>query len=238
MKTEWKVTGLRKRILFVAFVVALLLVPVAAFAVAQRFPDVPPERWDYDGIEWAAANGVVFGRADGNFHPDDYLKRGEAATLLQRLAESGVVDAGTVEGKTAAALQGQRGPSGADGADGAVGPEGPVGPQGSDGAVGPRGPAGPQGPAGAVGPEGPPGPPLNFYSTTVPLTSEGNSPSSGIAYCDPGDSATGGGFVLDKFAKVLENRPTDLNDGWRVLVKEKNKSGTVYVICADLTATP
>lgn len=86
--------GARKRTMGVAAIVVLaLLMPVAAFAAGQRFADVPVDAWYYDDVEWAAQNGIVNGRPDGTFDPDAPLTRADAAALMRRLAESGVVEA-------------------------------------------------------------------------------------------------------------------------------------------------
>lgn len=51
----------------------------------QHFNDVPAEFWAADAIAMAASKGWVRGYADGGFHPNDNIKRGEAVTLLNRV---------------------------------------------------------------------------------------------------------------------------------------------------------
>jgi hypothetical protein len=102
-----------RRALMLVAVMVLLLVPIAAFATSQTFPDVPPDRWDYNDIEWAIANGIMTGRADGKLYPDDSLRRGQAAALAHRLYDA--IPAGAT---------GPVGPAGADGADGVDGTPG------------------------------------------------------------------------------------------------------------------
>jgi hypothetical protein len=111
--------------------------------------------------------------------------------------------------------QGAVGPQGPQGAVGPQGPQGAVGPQGPQGAVGPQGPqgivgdAGPQGPkgdtgatgaTGATGPQGPAGAPGGTTSLTVRHNTTGkvNGPADSLGFveCQPGEMATGGGYVL------------------------------------------
>lgn len=111
-------------------VVAILLVPIAVVA-SPGFDDVPPSNNFYNDIEWLADAGVTKGcnpaQGNTNFCPKSYVTREQMAAFMHRLADSGVVDAGTLGG---------------------------LAPHEFEGAVGPQGPAGVQGPA---GPQGPPG---------------------------------------------------------------------------------
>lgn len=139
-----------------------------AVATTVAAPDVDPSSIHADAIAWALDNGISNGCAvDGSFCPDQPLTRAQMASLLQRLAGSGAVDAGTVGGMTVdellaeAGAPGPQGAPGRDGAPGATGPQGEVGatgPQGETGATGPQGETGAAGAAGPEGPEGPAGP--------------------------------------------------------------------------------
>ncbi len=51
------------------------------------FPDVPAGKWYADEVETASRYGLVNGRTDGNFWPEDPITRQEAAALLSRAAE-------------------------------------------------------------------------------------------------------------------------------------------------------
>lgn len=158
----------RKRLIAAAIVAGAIVLPTAAFAATQTFTDVNPSDWFFADVEWAADNGIVNGKGDGIFDPNGEITRAETTAVLRRLSEGQIVDAATVEGKTAAELmvpgptgpQGVPGPTGStgadgtDGADGATGAQGPAGANGADGADGVDGATGPQGPAGADGATG------------------------------------------------------------------------------------
>ncbi len=138
------------RILLIVAAFALFLVPVAAIA-AGGFTDVADDNVFKADIEWLAAAGVTKGcnpPANTEFCPGDDVTREQMAAFMHRLAMNRVVDAGTVEGYTAAELMAS------GGTPGPVGPEGPAGPAGADGADGVDGAVGPAGPAGADGADG------------------------------------------------------------------------------------
>lgn len=86
------------------------------------FSDVPDTHTHAADIEWAAANGLIFGYGDGTFGPEDPVTRAQVTTMIRRYEEN------------------------LGGSGGGQGPAGPAGPQGP---AGPAGPAGPQGPAGS-----------------------------------------------------------------------------------------
>ncbi len=98
------------RALMLVAVMVLLLVPIAAFAVGQTFPDVSPDDWFYDDVEWNAAEGIMNGAEDGNFYPHDPITRAEVAATNHRLFDA------IPEGP-----EGPQGPQGLPGADGADG---------------------------------------------------------------------------------------------------------------------
>ena len=59
---------------------------LAATAVAQsqRFPDVPPDHYAYEAVEWAAEAGVTVGYGDGTFKPEEPLGRWHALVFMER----------------------------------------------------------------------------------------------------------------------------------------------------------
>jgi hypothetical protein len=48
------------------------------------FPDVPPDHWAFDHVEYAAANNVVEGYGDGNYHPELAVTRAQMAVFIAR----------------------------------------------------------------------------------------------------------------------------------------------------------
>lgn len=143
------------------------------------------------------------------------------------------------------------------------GPAGPPGPVGQHGVPGPQGPQeepgelGPQGEVGPVGPQGPAGTSTRFYyRQSQRFTVEpGWSSDAWIAWCDPGDAATGGGGLLDygrrdgpivdiPHMRMAESVPIGLGNsgvfnGWRVAYHntdtQQSHGFTVYVVCSDIT---
>lgn len=53
----------------------------------STFPDVPAGTWYHDGVEWAAAKGIVNGYDNGKFGPEDMLTREQMFTILFRYAQ-------------------------------------------------------------------------------------------------------------------------------------------------------
>ena len=66
--------------------VAGIVGALTATAVAQshRFPDVPPDHYAYEAVEWAAEAGVTLGYGDGTFKPERPLGRWHAVVFLER----------------------------------------------------------------------------------------------------------------------------------------------------------
>ena len=58
-----------------------------AIPYTGAFGDVPAGEWYTDGVEWAAANGIVNGYGDGRFGPADEVTREQLAAILYRLAD-------------------------------------------------------------------------------------------------------------------------------------------------------
>lgn len=100
---------------------ATLIAMLGLFGVAYAthiFPDVEDDNTHAENIYWAEDNGVVVGYEDGNFGPDDFIKRDQATSMFKRYHDAFAPR------------------DGEDGADGATGPAGPTGPQGEPGADG------------------------------------------------------------------------------------------------------
>jgi hypothetical protein len=87
-------------------VTALVALPVGALA-ADRFDDVPDSNVFHDDISWLADADVTRGcnpPANTEFCPSDEVTREQMAAFMHRLAINQVVDAGSLEGHTAADL--------------------------------------------------------------------------------------------------------------------------------------
>ena len=77
---------LMKKRAITVIVVAAILGASAATAVAQsqRFPDVPPDHYAFEAVEWAAQVGVTTGYTDGTFKPSQALGRWHAVVFMER----------------------------------------------------------------------------------------------------------------------------------------------------------
>lgn len=51
----------------------------------QHFADVSPDAWYYEAVNTMAEAGILNGKEDGLFHPDDYITDGEFATILTHI---------------------------------------------------------------------------------------------------------------------------------------------------------
>lgn len=58
----------------------------------QQFADVTPDKWYYEAVNNYAKTGILKGKSDGLFHPDDYVTNGEFATILCRVSEQASED--------------------------------------------------------------------------------------------------------------------------------------------------
>lgn len=58
-----------------------------AVTAAGTFSDVTKGSWYENAVAWAAANGIVYGYADGRFGPDDMVTRQQMAAILWRYAQ-------------------------------------------------------------------------------------------------------------------------------------------------------
>ena len=69
----------------IASVVAVVIAPGAsAVAQSQRFPDVAPDHYAFEAVEWAAEVGVTFGYNDGTFQPERPLHKSHAVLFMER----------------------------------------------------------------------------------------------------------------------------------------------------------
>ena len=50
---------------------------------SQRFPDVPPDHYAFEAVEWAAEVGVTAGYHDGTFKPQSPLRKLHAVLFLE-----------------------------------------------------------------------------------------------------------------------------------------------------------
>lgn len=76
-----------RRTLTIAVVAAFLAGIATTAAATHLFPDVPDDSTHAEGIEWSALRGIIQGRTDGTFGPNDAVTRGQLATMLQRFDE-------------------------------------------------------------------------------------------------------------------------------------------------------
>jgi hypothetical protein len=93
---------MRRTVSIVALTLTLA-VPATVWA-ADTFTDVPASNVFHDDIAWLADAGVTKGcnpPDNTQFCPSDTVTREQMAAFLRRLAESGAVDAGTLDGEPA-----------------------------------------------------------------------------------------------------------------------------------------
>ncbi len=231
-------TGQRALLVLVAF--ALFLVPVAAIA-AGGFTDVDDDSAFIADIQWMKDNGVTKGcnpPTNDKFCPGSYVTREQMSAFMHRIAVNQVVDAGTVEGMTAAELKGQTGDTGPAGADGAVGAVGPAGADGADSTVpGPIGPAGADGaPGGLSGLER-----VETFLAVIDAHLGDNVQLS--AACPSGKTVTGGGGIVSVNDVFLASSfPASDMMSWHVEWQVANPTPLVQVwafaMCADVSPAP
>ena len=53
---------------------------------ANKFADVPADSWYTEAVAWANAEGIVSGKSETHFGPDDDITREQLATILYRYA--------------------------------------------------------------------------------------------------------------------------------------------------------
>jgi len=54
----------------------------------QHFADVTPDAWYYEAVNNMAEAGILKGKGDGLFHPNDNITDGEVATIICRISET------------------------------------------------------------------------------------------------------------------------------------------------------
>ncbi|MGI5985566.1 MAG: S-layer homology domain-containing protein [Clostridiales bacterium] len=82
MKTRLKTT-----VLLLLALLILLQLPVAAAAAPVSFPDVKQGDWFAENVIRLTELGIINGKEDGRFHPDDLIKRGEFMKMLMIAGE-------------------------------------------------------------------------------------------------------------------------------------------------------
>lgn len=91
----------RRTAVVVITIAVLVALPAAVWAAHNQFTDVPNDHTFHNDIDWMVDNGITHGcnpPANDNYCPDDFVTRGQMAAFMRRLADAGVVDAGTVGG--------------------------------------------------------------------------------------------------------------------------------------------
>lgn len=72
--------------LLLALAICFGLMPVAAFAQAMPFTDVPDDAFYYNAVAWAVEEEITTGMTPATFGPDENCTRGHVVTFLWRLA--------------------------------------------------------------------------------------------------------------------------------------------------------
>lgn len=54
----------------------------------KSFPDVKPAKWYYEYVKIASSQGIINGKPDGTFRPNDKITRNEMAVMIYRAFES------------------------------------------------------------------------------------------------------------------------------------------------------
>jgi hypothetical protein len=118
------------------------------------------------------------------------------------------------------------------------GPRGARGPAGERGRRGPRGEKGKAGEDGATGPAGAPGAAgvLSTYGVIVPAPIESGTHMASEALCDPGDVATGGGFLTNGTILSSSVGGDGAAEGWHSEARDDGQGASgvkTTVICVD-----
>ena len=75
----------RRRGVVIVLVVGVVgALTATAVAQSQRFPDVPPDHYAFEAVEWAAEVGVTAGYTDGTFKPERPLSKSHAVVFMER----------------------------------------------------------------------------------------------------------------------------------------------------------
>lgn len=97
---------MRKPAYVLALVVVSMVLPLSIYA-AHQFEDVPASSTFHNAIDWMAETGITVGcnpPDNDRYCPSEPVTRGQMSAFMKRLAEFQVVDAGTLGGKSPAAL--------------------------------------------------------------------------------------------------------------------------------------
>lgn len=57
---------------------------------AKTFADVNPSNWYYDYVKVASSHGIINGKTDGTFRPNDKITRGEITAMIYRAFQSSI----------------------------------------------------------------------------------------------------------------------------------------------------
>ena len=75
----------KKRLVAIVFAAGVIgALTATAVAQSQRFPDVPPDHYAFEAVEWAAEVGVTTGYTDGTFKPERPLSKRHAVVFMER----------------------------------------------------------------------------------------------------------------------------------------------------------
>ncbi len=83
-ETEFAPNAQMTRAMFVTVLHRLEDTPAGG---SNKFADVPDGTWYTDAVAWAAANGIVNGKSETSFAPNDPITREQLAVILYRYAE-------------------------------------------------------------------------------------------------------------------------------------------------------
>jgi hypothetical protein len=70
--------------LSVLLLFSFIFLPVATTEAKSKFKDVPDNYWAKTEIEFLSSKGIIKGFSDGSFHPDQPVKRVQAAIMITR----------------------------------------------------------------------------------------------------------------------------------------------------------
>lgn len=85
-RSERRMCMKRMITLLLALAICFGLMPVAAFAQAMPFTDVPDDAFYYNAVAWAVEEEITTGMTPTTFGPDEDCTRGHVVTFLWRLA--------------------------------------------------------------------------------------------------------------------------------------------------------
>mgnify|MGYP000471748791 CR=1 FL=1 len=85
---------MKKNFILTVVISALVASGVTAFASGpgEPFADVAEDAYYYDAVNQMRGIAVITGYDDGNFGPDDYVTRGQVATMFYRYDDALLID--------------------------------------------------------------------------------------------------------------------------------------------------